>query len=52
MWKKWTRNEVYFSGEFRADEPCTANCAGHYCVKWVEVSNKDMTDSFPTTEKM
>jgi hypothetical protein len=25
---------------------------GHYCVKWVEVSNKDMTELFPTTDKM
>lgn len=51
--KKSTRNEVYFSGEFRTDEPCTVNCAGHYGVKWgVEVSNKDITDSFSTTDKM
>lgn len=41
--KKSTRNEVYFSEEFRAVEPCIVNCAGHYCVKWVEVSNEDIT---------
>jgi hypothetical protein len=50
--KKSTRNKVYFSGEFGADEACTVNCAGHCGFKWVGVSNKERTDSSPTADIM
>lgn len=50
--KKSTRNKVYFSGEFGADEACTVNCAGHCGFKWVGVSNKEMTASSSTVDVM
>jgi hypothetical protein len=50
--KKSTRNKVYFSGEFGADEACTVNSAGHCGFKWVGASDKERTDSSPAADIM